>query len=89
MRTVAVLGKFMPMTKGHLSMIEYYSKKYQDDKIYVFVCYTIGETFPVDMRYSWVKRATQHLPNVEVKYMLEQLGSSEDGRQSDYQVSKT
>lgn len=89
MKTVAILGKFMPITKGHLGMIEHYSNKYKDDKIYVFVCYTEGETFPVDVRYSWVKRATSHLSNVEIKYVLEQLGSSSDGRQSDYNVSKT
>lgn len=88
MKTVAIIGKFMPMTKGHLGMIEHYSKKYQDDKVYVFVCYTEGETFPIDIRYSWVKRATEHLPNVEVKYVLEQLGSSTDGRTSVKSVSK-
>ena len=88
MKTIAILGKFSPMTKGHLAMIEYYSNKYANDKVYVFVCYTEGETIPVDMRFSWVERATKHLENVEVKYVLEQLGSSDDGRESDWNVSK-
>lgn len=89
MNVLAVLGKFMPMTKGHLEMIKYYAQKEEYDKIYVFVCYTIGETIPVDMRYSWVERATKDIKKVEVKYILEQLGSSNDGRESDYNVSKT
>lgn len=89
MKTIAILGKFYPMTQGHLRMIEYYAKKEEYDKVYVFVCYTIGETMPVDMRFSWVERATKDIKKVEVKYILEQLGSSNDGRESDYNVSKT
>lgn len=89
MNTLAVLGKFYPMTKGHLEMIKHYAQKEEYDKVYVFVCYTIGETMPVDMRFSWVERATKDIPKVEVKYILEQLGSSSDGRESDYAVSKT
>lgn len=89
MNVLAVLGKFYPMSKGHLRMIKYYAEKEEYDKIYVFVCYTEGETVPVDMRYSWVQRATKDMKKVEVKYVLEQLGSSSDGRESDYNVSKT
>lgn len=81
MNVLAVLGKFYPMSKGHLRMIKYYAEKEEYDKIYVFVCYTEGETVPVDMRYSWVQRATKDMKKVEVKYVLEQLGSSSDGRE--------
>ncbi|MGL5574423.1 MAG: AAA family ATPase [Sarcina sp.] len=83
----AILGKFYPMHKGHLGMIEGVAKDF--DKLYVFVCYTEGETIPVDMRNSWVKKAVSNLPNVEVLNILEQLGSSEDGRASDENVSAT
>lgn len=88
MNILAVLGKFYPMTKGHLNMIEHYSRIYEKGKVYVFVCYTEGETIPPDIRYSWVTRATKHLKNVEVKYILEQLGSSSDGRESDKSISE-
>lgn len=88
MTVLAVIGKFYPMTKGHLQMIEHFAHKYHRGRVYVFVCYTQGETIPVDIRYSWVKRATSHLANVEIKYVIEQLGDSKDRKSSDPNVSK-
>lgn len=87
MRVASIIGKFYPMHLGHRKMIENVATRY--DEVLVFVCYTHGETIPVDMREAWVKDAVGHIPNVKVLNILEQLGSSSDSRTSDYGVSKT
>lgn len=85
-----VIGKFYPMHKGHVKLIERALEKV--NKLYIMACFTDGETIPVTARKAWLQDwVDNHYTGdkeIVVDMITKQLGSSEDGRTSDPNVSK-
>ena len=73
MKTAIYPGSFDPVTKGHLSIIERASKIF--DRLIVCVMVNAGKSplFDQKERVALIKKATTHLPNVEVEYSRELL----------------
>ncbi|MGO8839123.1 MAG: pantetheine-phosphate adenylyltransferase [Limisphaerales bacterium] len=65
MRTAIYPGSFDPLTNGHLDVIQRAAKLF--DRIVVAVAKNDSKQplFTLDERFSLVKRAVKHLPNVE------------------------
>ena len=83
MKQGLVLGKFMPLHKGHLALIDF---AYQHcDKLYIVVCYTGKEPIPGIIREQWVYAEMKKYPNaVLVTFQYEETelpGTSESSRQ--------
>jgi HTH-type transcriptional repressor of NAD biosynthesis genes len=57
------LGKFMPLHKGHLALIEFAAA--QCERLLVLVCASDQEDISGEMRLDWVRATTRHLGNVE------------------------
>jgi HTH-type transcriptional repressor of NAD biosynthesis genes len=60
MKTGFVLGKFMPLHKGHLALIDFASK--HCDKLYVILCYTDNEPIPGTIREQWLSEEIKKYP---------------------------
>jgi len=73
MKTAIYPGSFDPVTKGHLSIIERASKIF--DRLIVCVMVNAGKSplFNQEERVALIKKATAHLPNVEVESSCELL----------------
>jgi len=65
MRTAIYPGSFDPLTNGHLDVIQRAAKLF--DRVVVAVAKNDSKQplFTLDERFSLVKRAVKHLPNVE------------------------
>lgn len=59
-----VIGKFMPVHKGHVALIEYACS--QCDELIVSMSFTPLDPIPGDVRFSWLKQSLTHLPKVKV-----------------------
>lgn len=66
MRTAVYPGSFDPITNGHLDIIERSSKVF--DKVIVSILTNSSKkpAFTVEERIEMIKKATAHIPNVEV-----------------------
>ena len=53
MTTGFILGKFMPLHRGHMYLIEYASERV--DQLIVLVCSLKRESIPGELRYGWVR----------------------------------
>jgi HTH-type transcriptional repressor of NAD biosynthesis genes len=51
-----VFGKFLPLHKGHLALIDFASKRC--DILYIILCYTDRESIPGKTREQWIKHET-------------------------------
>lgn len=78
-----VLGKFMPIHRGHIALIDF--AKANCDLLFVAVCYTKGEPISGQQRLSWVNKVYENDKKVVVSYIDEDLP---DAPQSDREVSK-
>lgn len=80
MRTGLVIGKFMPMTKGHIGLIEFGVKNC--DKLIVAVCSLKSEPIDGDLRFNWVKKHFYNNSKVEVVHITNEdlPNSSESSR---------
>ncbi|MEK5036199.1 AAA family ATPase [Paenibacillus sp. FSL R7-0302] len=59
-----IIGKFMPMHKGHMALIEYGAS--MCDQLTIFVCSLPTEPIDGMLRYEWVKES---FPNVRVLHL--------------------
>ena len=66
MKTVIYPGSFDPITNGHLDIISRAAKNY--DKVIVAILKNSAKTpaFTVEEKADMIRRATTHLPNVEI-----------------------
>ena len=66
MRTALCPGSFDPVTNGHVDVIERAAKLF--DKVIVVVLINKGKTpmFSAEKRVEFLKKATAHIPNVEI-----------------------
>jgi len=62
MRTGFVFGKFMPLHKGHIALIEFALK--HCDKLYVVICYTVKEPINFIIRKQWLYQIFENAPSV-------------------------
>lgn len=61
-----LLGKFMPIHKGHIQLIEYAQGKC--DELVVWICVSDKEPVSADVRFNWVKEIFEH--NSRIKPVL-------------------
>ncbi len=78
-----VLGKFMPLHKGHLALIDL---AYQHcDKLYIVFCYTENEPIPGIIRKQWLSTEMERYPNADIVFFqydeTELPSTSESSRQ--------
>lgn len=66
-----VLGKFFPVTTGHLYLIDTAIKNC--DHVHVIISHNITQTIPSDVRYLGLKKTYQNNPNVTV-YQFDDAG---------------
>lgn len=59
-----VFGKFMPVHKGHLALIEFARK--QCDRLIVSMSFTTDDPIPVDLRLHWLTELLAPYPTIEV-----------------------
>ena len=80
MRTGLIIGKFMPLTKGHIGLIEFGIQNC--DKVIVAVCSVKSEPIDGELRFNWVKKHFCNNSKVEVVHITtEDLpNSSESNR---------
>jgi HTH-type transcriptional repressor of NAD biosynthesis genes len=72
-----VLGKFMPITKGHEALIDYASTLCEE--VVVLVCYTSNEPIPGEERYRFVReiyRTNQQIIPIPLTFDERDLSSS-------------
>lgn len=62
--TGMVFGKFMPLHKGHLSLIEF--ARQRCDYLYVVLCYTNNEPIAGEIRAKWLKKLVEHQNNISL-----------------------
>jgi HTH-type transcriptional repressor of NAD biosynthesis genes len=63
MRRGLVLGKFMPIHKGHIKLIEH--ALLNCDRLIIWVCVSNKETIPASMRLYWVTKIFEDNPKIE------------------------
>lgn len=69
MRRGLVIGKFMPVHKGHVALIEFACS--HCDELIVSMSFMPHDPIAADLRFDWLARATQHLPKVRVYQVLD------------------
>ena len=62
-----VLGKFYPLHKGHIHLIQSARKKV--NKLYVLVCSLKREAIPGDLRFYWMKET---FPDLDVYHLTDE-----------------
>lgn len=61
-----VLGKFMPLHKGHLALIQF--GLHNCDLLHILICATDKEPVSGEIRYCWLKEIFQHNSKVNLVY---------------------
>lgn len=80
MLTGLIIGKFMPLTCGHIGLIEFGLKNC--DELIIAVCSHEWEIIEGETRYQWVKKYFENNERVNVVQITEDLpGSSESNRE--------
>lgn len=75
-----VIGKFMPLHKGHEALISFASELCEI--LTVAVCSLPSEPIPGELRYQWTKQSVARNPGIVVDHITEELpGSSESSRE--------
>jgi NadR type nicotinamide-nucleotide adenylyltransferase len=67
MSTGLIIGKFMPLHRGHLYLIGYARARVDD--LTVLVCSLIREPIPGELRYRWVRDL---YPEVNVQHLTDE-----------------
>ena len=68
MTTGFILGKFLPLHRGHMHLIDYGRRRV--DQLTVLVCSLKREPIPGELRYQWVKDL---FPDVNVQHYGEDI----------------
>jgi HTH-type transcriptional repressor of NAD biosynthesis genes len=63
-----VLGKFMPLHKGHLALFDFALR--QCDQLFILLCYTKNERINGKLREEWLLTAVKDLPGCKVVSFL-------------------
>jgi HTH-type transcriptional regulator, transcriptional repressor of NAD biosynthesis genes len=64
-----VFGKFMPIHKGHLALIEF--AKSQSEALIVSMSYTHSDPINPQIRFSWLKQLFDNQSNIELAFELD------------------
>jgi len=64
MKRGLVLGKFMPLHSGHLSLINFAAQRC--DQLFVLLCHTSGEQIDGNVREQWLCKALENFSNITV-----------------------
>jgi HTH-type transcriptional regulator, transcriptional repressor of NAD biosynthesis genes len=64
MKKGLVLGKFMPLHQGHLSLINFAVQRC--DQLYVLLCHTPGEPIAGNIREQWLRKTFENIGNIIV-----------------------
>ncbi|MCE7862788.1 MAG: ATPase [Bacteroidetes bacterium CHB5] len=62
MTRALVIGKFMPIHKGHVALIEFAATK--ADEVIVSMSFTPNDTIDPQLRFSWIKEIFKDSPNI-------------------------
>ncbi|QLH33594.1 MAG: AAA family ATPase [Cyclobacteriaceae bacterium] len=62
MTRALVIGKFMPIHKGHVALIEFAAT--QADEVIVSMSFTPNDTIGPQLRFSWIKEIFKDSPNI-------------------------
>ncbi|MDP4145270.1 MAG: AAA family ATPase [Bacillota bacterium] len=84
MRTGLIIGKFMPLTKGHIGLIDFGLKNCE--KLIVAVCSLKSEPIDGELRFNWVKKHYSNNPKVQVEHITRE--DMPNSSESDRYVSK-
>lgn len=84
MRVGLIIGKFMPLTKGHIGLIEFGLQNC--DKLIVAVCSIKSEPINGDLRFEWVKKHFYNNKKVQVEHITRE--DLPDDTESNRYVSK-
>jgi len=76
MTTGLVIGKFLPLHRGHIALIDFAAK--QCDRLIILVCALSGEPIPGRLRLSWVRQTFAGRNSAAVEYTEEELPSAQD-----------
>ena len=76
MLTGLIIGKFIPLTKGHIGLIDFGLQ--HCERLVVGVCSMKGEPIPGELRYDWVKKYYGNDKRIEVVHITEELPSSSE-----------
>ena len=69
-RNSLVLGKFLPVTKGHLYLID--SAVVQSENVYVLCCSLETEPIPGKLRAKWLTQIYSESPNVKIIHVTDE-----------------
>lgn len=69
MKRGLVIGKFMPVHKGHLALIDFASK--QCDRLIVSMSFTHADPIPSHIRLQWLQQLLQSNPKIQVEISLD------------------
>ncbi|MGC3948483.1 MAG: AAA family ATPase [Chryseolinea sp.] len=64
-----VIGKFMPIHKGHVALVEHACS--HCDEVIVSMSFTPADPIPGDLRFEWVRAALAHLPKAKPFMVLD------------------
>ncbi len=64
-----VFGKFMPIHKGHLALIDFAAQ--QCETLIVSMSYKTDEPIDPYLRFSWLKKIFANKPNIELAFVLD------------------
>lgn len=69
MKRGLVIGKFLPIHKGHIALIEFAAS--QCDEVIVSMSYTPQDLIDPELRFSWVEKIFQDQPTVKPERVLD------------------
>lgn len=70
-----VFGKFMPIHKGHLALIDFASQ--QCESLIVSMSYKLDEPIDPHLRFSWLQQIFADKPNIELAFVLDDFDDAE------------
>lgn len=79
-----IIGKFMPLTRGHIALIDFGINNC--DKLYIAVCTLKKEPIDGALRYNWVKEYYKNNNKVEVIHITEEIPGSGQFRKEDFKL---
>ena len=64
-----IIGKFMPIHKGHLALIEYSMR--QCDELILSMSFTVNDPIDASLRFSWIKMIFKDQPKVKPEIVID------------------